>query len=612
MQGQRKTIDDSILDASNLLASLPESEQVVTDVIFEIKLFPKYGRITLDGEDLPRNAPTFTQKDVSQGKLEYLHDDSRASVDRFSFRARLKAGGHRAESVILEEIFNISVKRRGSDPPELVTTDMLLEVLQGSMTILTQKHLNTQDEDSSPDEVSFKVTKAPSNGRLVDSRTMDRISEFTQDMVNLGQVGFLSDGSLAGSFVEFIVSDGEHQTEPHTLHIGVLARTLFLYKSPEIKVRQGDDETLVTEEMLRVTTGGPVEEDILFKITGAPKYAAVMVDRQATSAFTQKQIKEGRVSVRFLKPTSPRDSVAFVARSRAANVSSVLNITAQPLVNIAKDPLLPQGALVLLDKKLLDASELEYKTKSFPTFTIIQQPRGAYFVKYAGRGAGQPVDTFNSKDLDEGRIALEILNKSSGLQGGVAQDEARFLLKAHAVPPAECVLFFQTGPYNASSVYPATLLRVPSEGPSGPSKDRNDLPPATPASPHWRGDMDRPHGDSTTTASSGSSSDGKRHVSQRNKFWSIFIPILVILILLLLAAILAYYLIRKNKTGKHDVQTAASKPKNGEVAGTETFRKTDPANNIPMSNMDSKDTDPELLQHCRTSNPALKKNQYWV
>ncbi|XP_044049740.1 chondroitin sulfate proteoglycan 4 [Siniperca chuatsi] len=613
VQGQRKTIDDSILDASNLLASLPEDKQGDVDVVFEIKRFPDHGRITLGGQDLPRNAPSFMQEDVTQGNLEYLHDDSGASFDSFSFRAHLKSEGHGvalpAESMVLEEIFNISIKRRGSDPPELVTIDMLLEVLQGSMTILTQKHLNTQDEDSPPDEVHFKVTKAPSNGQLVDSLTMDPISEFTQEMVNRGQVGFYSDSSLADGFVEFIVSDGEHQTKPHTLHIGVLARTLFLDKAPEIKVKQGDDETLVTEEMLRATTGGPVEEDILYKITSVPKYAAVMVDRQPTSAFTQKQIKEGRVSVRFVKSTSPRDSVAFVARSRAANVSSVLNITVQPLANIAQDPLLPEGALVQLDRKLLDATPLANKTRTSPTFTVIQQPRGARFVRSGGPGAGQPVDIFSQKDLDEGRIAMEILNSSSGSQGSVTQDEARFLLKAHGVPPAECVLSFQTGPYNASGVYPATLLRIPSEA---PSKDSNDLPGvagsprSTPASPRWTGR------DAPTTTSSGSGSHGKTRVSRRSNFWSILIPILVILLLLLLAAILAYYLIRKNKTGKHNVQTAASKPKNGEVAGTETFRKTDPANNIPMSNMDSKDADPELLQHCRTTNPALKKNQYWV
>uniref|UniRef100_A0A671VBQ1 Chondroitin sulfate proteoglycan 4 n=1 Tax=Sparus aurata TaxID=8175 RepID=A0A671VBQ1_SPAAU len=603
VQGQMKVIDESILDASNLLASLPEAQRGDADVIFEIKRFPDHGRITLNGQDLPRNAPFFMQKDLTQGNLEYFHDDSGASFDSFSFRARLKSDDRGvaspAEAVVLEEIFNISVKRRGSDPPELVTIDMLLEVLQGSMTILTQKHLNTQDEDSPPDEVHFKVTKAPRNGRLVDSLTMDPISEFTQEMVNRGQVGFYSDGSLADGFVEFIVSDGGHQTEPHTLHIGVLARTLLLDKAPEIKVKQGDDETLVTEEMLKATTGGPVEEDILYKITSVPKYAAVMVDRQPTSAFTQKQIKEGRVSVRFVKSTSPRDSVSFVARSRAANVSSVLNITVQPLANIAQDPLLPQGALVQLDRKLLDSTPLANKTRTSPTFTVIQQPQGARFVRSGSPGAGQPVDVFSQKDLDEGRVAMEILD-SSGSRGGVTQDEARFLLKAHGVPPAECVLSFQTGPYNASGVYPATLLRTP-------SMDSNDLPVVdgiprvTPASPRWRG-KDIP----TTTSS------GTPQISRPGNIWSILIPILVILLLLLLAAILAYYLIRKNKTGKHNVQTAAIKPKNGEVAGTETFRKTDPANNIPMSNMDSKDADPELLQHCRTTNPALKKNQYWV
>ncbi|XP_061576823.1 chondroitin sulfate proteoglycan 4 [Cololabis saira] len=615
VQGQKKSIDGSILDASNLLASLTEAQQDNADVVFELKRFPEHGRITLDGEDLPRDAPSFMQDDLFQGKLEYLHDDSRASSDSFSFTARLKSEGGAvaspAESVVLEEVFHISVKRRGSNAPQLVTNDMLLEVLQGSMTILTNNHLNTQDGDSPPDEVHFRVTKAPANGRLVDSVTKEPISEFTQDMVNRGQVGFYGDGSLNDGFMEFVLSDGEHDTEPYTLHIGVLARTLFLDKAPEIKVKQGDDETLVTEEMLRVTTGGQVEEDILYKITSVPKYAAVMVDRQPTSAFTQKQIREGRVSVRFVKSTSPRDSVSFTARSRAANVSSVLNITVQPLAHIAQDPLLPRGALLRLDRRLLDATPLANKTGTSPTFTVIQQPRGARFVRSGGSNAGQPLNSFSQKDVDEGRVAVEI-DDASGSQSSANQDEARFLLKAHGVPPAECVLSFRTGPYNASAVYPGTLLRLP-----GDSNDLPDVagapPRGTPPRPAWRGNMDWPAGDGvTTTASPDSSSRGKPHVSRRSNVWSILIPILVVLLLLLLAAVLAYYLVHKNKTGKHDVQTAASKPKNGEVASAETFRKTDPANNIPMSNMDSKETDPELLQHCRTNNPALKKNQYWV
>lgn len=614
MQGQRKTIDDSMLDASNLLASLPEAQRSEADVVFEMRRFPGHGRVRVEGRDLPRDAARFTQRDVTEGRLEYLHDGSPTPSDSFSFQARLKSDVHAlgspAESVVLEEIFNVSVKRRGAEPPEILTTDVLLEVLQGSVTILTQRHLNTQDEDSPSDEVFFKVTRAPANGRLVHSLTMEAVSEFTQEMVNMGQVGFYSDGSLADGFMEFVVSDGRHRTKPHTLHIGVLARTLILEKAPEIKVKQGDDETLVTEEMLKATTGGTKEEDILYKITSVPKYAAIMVDRQPTSAFTQKQIREGRVSVRFVKSTSPRDSVAFLARSQAANVSSVLNITVQPLADVAQDALLPRGALVQLDKKLLDATALANKTRSSPTFKVIQQPKGARFVRSGDPGEGQPVDVFSQKDLDEGRVAMEVLNGSSASQDGVTQDEARFLLKAHGVPPAECVLPFQTGPYNASAVYPATLLRTPSEDPARDGKDRSTRAP--PSGPRWGGNVDRTDRDGPTPTPPGRSPHGTPQVARQNNFWSILIPILVVLLILLLAAILAYYLIRKNKTGKHNVQTAASKPKNGEVAGSETFRKTDQVNNIPMSNMESKDADPELLQHCRTTNPALKKNQYWV
>ncbi|XP_026058144.1 chondroitin sulfate proteoglycan 4-like [Carassius auratus] len=590
VQGQSKVIDSSVLDASNLLASLPEQKRTGQDIVYEVHRFPNHGRITLGGSDLPRDAPRFLQDDVARGDLEYNHDDSGASSDSFSFRVHLNPSGRTPQvqpgAVVLEEIFLISIRRRDSNPPELVSLDLLLEALQGSTTIISKDYLKTVDQDSTPDEVRFIISKSPANGYVIYKDSGDRINRFSQEDINTGRVAFVSDGSLSDGFMEFIVSDGKHQTDPYTLHIGILAKSLILKKAPEIHVRQGDDETLITEDMLNTSTGGPVEEDVLYKITNVPKYAAVMVDRQPTSAFTQKQIKQGRVSVRFIKSTSPRDSVAFIARSRAANVSSVLNITVKPLAKVAQNPLLPRGATVLVDRKLLDATPLANKTRTSPTFSIIQQPQGARFVRRDEQENFQLVSSFTQRDLDEDRIALEILNTTGGQNtGGQGQDEARFLLKAHGVPPAECILPFHVVPYDPSRVYGATLLKVP----------------LLPAEPRWGGDGDVASGSTTSTPV----------VSRRNTLWAILIPILVILLLVLLAAILAYYLVRRNKTGKHNVQTVAAKPKNGEVS-QETFRKTDPANNIPMSSMDSKGADPELIQHCRTTNPALKKNQYWV
>ncbi|KAJ8343621.1 hypothetical protein SKAU_G00309500 [Synaphobranchus kaupii] len=592
LKGQKKVIDSSMLDASNLLASVPESGRGSMAVVYEVMQFPSHGTLMLGDVELPADTPYFLQEDVDKGELGYTHrGDPELASDSFFFRAWLNPSGRGPQApgpsaAVLEEPFDIAVSGVGGDPttrPELVSVDLLLEVLQGSSAVLTPQHLNVANGDSAPAEILFTVTRAPDNGLLVHTETGTPVETFTQEDISGGRVSFTSDGSLANGFLEFTVSDGRHRTESHSLHIGVLARTLQLALAREIQVRQGDDETVVTEAMLKASTGGPSEEEVIYKITNIPEYAAVMVDRQPTSAFTQRQIREGRVSVRFVKSTSPRDCVAVLARSRAANASAVLNITAAPLVSLPEaPPLLPRACTVLVDPRLLDASPLANKTQAVPSFRVTRQPRSACLVWVGGKEDGLPLNSFTQKDVEGGRIGLEVLKD---LQAGddIQDDHFDFLLQAHGVPPAEGTLSFRTAPYDPSAEYGATVLKVPSS---------DAAPTATTPSPD-RGSQRKPV------------------VSRQSNLWAILIPILVILLLLLLAVALAYYLVRRNKTGKHDVQNVASKPKNGEVK-QETFRKTDPANSIPMSSMDSKEPDPELLQHCRTTNPPLKKNQYWV
>lgn len=609
VQGQSKRIDSSVLDATNLLASLPEDKRAGQNIVFEVRQFPAHGRLTLEGADLSRDAPYFFQTDINKGKLELNHDDSDAPSDRFSFSVRLNSQAHSSPSapgpIVLEETFLISVRKRDFSPPELVSLDLLLEVLQNSTTVLTKQYLNTIDQDNTPDEVIFTVLNPPGNGHLIYMDSKIIIQQFTQEDVDMGRVAFISDGSLSDGFLEFTFSDGKHHSKPHMMRIGILAKKLVLTKVAEIEVKQGDDETPITEDMLKASTGGAVEEEVLYKLTSVPNYVAVMVDRQHTSAFTQKQIREGRVSVRFMKSTSPNDSFSFVARSRAANVSSSLNITVRPLANVAKDLVLPRGSTVLVDRKLLDATPLANRTRTSPTFSVTQQPRGARFIKRGGPADGKPVESFTQKDLDDGHVALELLNATENQKTkGQYQDhhEARLLLKSYGVPPAECILTFQTAPYDPEAVYPFTILKVPPVDASS-EKSKADQPDRK-----MSREGDWPYNVGPTTASTGSP---VYPVSRRNSIWAILVPIFIVLLLLILAGLLAFYLVRRNKTGKHNVQTAGSKPKNGEVS-QETFRKTDPTSNICMSNMASKDTDPELLQHCRTTNPALKKNQYWV
>ncbi|MBN3316867.1 CSPG4 protein, partial [Atractosteus spatula] len=604
LQGAATTIESSRLDASNLLASLPVSQRDSYDVVFEVRKFPEHGILFLDDLALPPESPYFLQEDVDKKELKYTHDGSEFWEDGFSFRVWLKPQerglvglSQTSGSIIIEESFNFSIKPKDYKPPQLVISKTFLEVVQGSTLVLTGEHLNTIDEDNKPEEIIFTVTKHPSNGVIAGTHTKSQITRFTQADINTGQVAFVSDGSLSGGFLEFTISDGKHITSSYKLNIDVLARSLTLSQAEEMQVKQGDDETLITSRVLKTTTGGPREEEVIYAITDGPKFAAVTVDHQSSSRFTQQQVEEGRVRLRFVQFTSPKDSFAFVAKTKAANVSGILNMTVKPLITLPQGPFLPRASTVLVDKKILDASELANKTKSVPFFSITQQPQTARFVKLDGRGESHPLQTFTHKDVEDGRVALELFNQTeAGDQPHT--DRFHFLLKANGVPPALGSLSFRTGPYNSSVTYDANLLKIP------PSL----MDPLT--TPVWK------EGDLTNSRK-------RPLVSTENNIWAIIIPICIIILLLIMAAVLAYYLVRRNKTGKHEVQVLSSKPKNGEL-NQETFRQTDPAHSIPMSNMgptDSKDglqstkgsdPDPELLQYCRTTNPALKKNQYWV
>ncbi|MGH0115315.1 UNVERIFIED_CONTAM: hypothetical protein FKN15_006743 [Acipenser sinensis] len=638
LEGEGTNIDRSKLDASNFLASLPMPLSASNDIAFEVTRFPAHGRLSLVGQALQLNFPYFLQEHIDRRELEYLHDGSDTEADSFTFQVWLKPreqglGSQSQKGIVIEEAFNISIKPVNYNPPELVSQNLVLEVLQGSNNVLSQENLNTVDQDSLPNKIIFRITRGPTNGLLIDRDTNNIINMFTQADINSGQVAFVSDGSLSPGFMDFIISDGKHQTSSYTLNINVFSRNLTLIQAEEIHVKQGDTKTLITDNVLKVMVDSKKQQEVLYEITETPKYGTVVVDRLPVFQFSQREIDEGRVSYQFLNFTSHKDSFRFMVHSRAANVSGVLNFTVSPLVDLPEDLLWPRETTILVDTSILNASKLANRTESIPSYKITRQPSGARFLPFnSGKDENGTLNFFTQKDLEEGRIVLEIFSQTD-VGDQVQNDTFQFILMANGVPPALGSLSFRTAPYNSSVIYDAILIKVPSSGTGDLEPEGRNLPwvedssLASPDTSRWGGTEDGAFKVHPTSRPVKAGTEKKQAiVSLENNILAIIIPICVIILLLIVAAILAYYLVRRNKTGKHDVQVISSKPKNGEV-NQETFRKTNPAHSIPLSNMGpqvskegfqgnsgppSGQLDPEILQYCRTTNPALKKNQYWV
>ncbi|NWV71913.1 CSPG4 protein, partial [Malurus elegans] len=616
-RAQQAEIDTSVLDASNLLSQILVPERAGYDVVFLVTEPPAHGRLLVAGTPVDGSRPFFLQSDLAARRLVYAHGGDGTSRDHFSFKAWLQPQEQRSvrppqDGVVISEAFNVTVTG-GTESPRVVKRKEVLQVPPGSVVTLSREYLDVADPAMPPEEMVYSILQRALAGHLASARNpREPIGRFTQADVNAGHVVFVATGSRASGSLALSLSCGQHPPTQTSLEIEVLPAVSTAASPAPLEVPQDLNRAPVSQHhLLGAAPRGA--GNVFYRITREPRFGQVRVNQKPSRGFSQKQLERREVTFTFSDLTSPEDDFQFVAMSRAGNRSGVVNVTVRAAVKTRAGSLWPRGTTALLDTSVLDASELANRTKSVPVFKVRRAPRASRLVRVS-RDPGQassPIETFSQSELEQGLVGLEVLEDAGGTQQPLQSDGFLFELVAAGVPPALASLEYGIEPYNASKSYGVTLLTAP-------------LAPSPPV----------PHGTELSVAPSATASPspgaGSTFLSfiEANMF-SIIIPICLIFLLLALILPLLFYLHKRNKTGKHHVQgTPASKAKNGAVPDHETFRRTDPSQGIPLTTVttaEGKGTgpppagtgsgappDPELLQYCRTSNPPLKNNQYWV
>ncbi|XP_015494656.1 chondroitin sulfate proteoglycan 4 [Parus major] len=625
-RAQQAEIDTSMLDASNLLSQILVPERAGYDVVFLVTEPPAHGQLLVAGVPLEQSRPFFLQSDLAVRRLVYAHGGDSISKDHFSFKAWLQPREQQSvrppqDGVVISEAFNITVTS-STKSPRVVKQQEVLQVPPGSVVTLSQEYLDVADPVVSPQEMVYSVLQRPLTGHVASAHNpREPISHFTQADVNAGHVVFVATGSRAPGSLVLSLSSGHHPPIQTSLEIEVLPGLSTTASPALLEVPQDLNRALVSHHHL-LGAAPQGAGNVLYRITRDPRFGQVQVNQKPSRGFSQKQLDRREVTFTFSDLRSPEDNFQFVAISRAGNRSGVVNVTVRAAVKSRVGSVWPRGTTALLDTSVLDASELANRTKSIPVFKVHRAPRASRLVRVS-RDPGQPtspIETFSQSELEQGLVGLEVLDAGDTHQP-LQRDSFVFELVAAGVPPALASLEYSIEPYNASKSYGVTLLTVPlAPSPrvphgtvwSSPNASELGMPPTPWLAP------------SATTSPSPGAGGTFLSFIEANMF-SIIIPICLIFLLLALILPLLFYLHKRNKTGKHHVQgTPASKAKNGAVPDHETFRRTDPSQNIPLTTvttLEGKGTasppsgappDPELLQYCRTSNPPLKNNQYWV
>lgn len=648
-EAQSAGIDVSVLDASNLLTKEPESKRALYDVIFLVTELPSHGTLSVPDGPVDRKHPYFLQSDLVAGGLEYSHHGSGILDDHFKFRAWLR---HRAvqsiqppqkeEEPVISGTFNITVSDSNEMPPRLVNQRQFLQVLHGSPVMLSQEHLNVMDPDSSPEEIKYEILSGSSIGFVAnvhDKQTA--VTQFTQADINAGHLVFITNGTSSPGTLDLAISDGNNPPIFTSLEIMVLPATTWATDQTPLEIPQDVNMASLSQEHL-LGSSSQGELNTFYRLIREPRFGQVRVNQKPVSEFSQKQVDNEEVTFTFTELISPKDEFQFLATSGGVNITGIVNVTVKALVTTQQNVLWPRGMTIQLNTDILDAGLLANRTKSVPIFKILREPQGSHFVKVSNDDRNQPVsiDAFTQHDLESGLVGLEVLEMDVS-EEGLHQDSFLFELVAEGVPPATELMVFNTETFNSSTPYGARLLKLPS------LHDRNQNPTSQSISPTPQtitsisDESENPSHNSSklhviptawpdhglSTSASPTERGALLSFIEANMF-SIILPICLILLLLALILPLLFYLHKRNKTGKHNVQGTPPKYKNGTVGDQETFRKTDPNQGIPLTTVntleakgtgpDSKGVgpggqqDPELLQYCRTSNPALKNSQYWV
>uniref|UniRef100_UPI001ED86138 chondroitin sulfate proteoglycan 4-like n=1 Tax=Scatophagus argus TaxID=75038 RepID=UPI001ED86138 len=282
------------------------------EVLYRITVNPRHGqirRINLSNStSINDNIVTFTNQDIIEERIMYVHDDSETKQDSFTFQIMVykphKHTTKKEDRNTAEHTFNISVQLVNDQRPFRVV-DKIFHVARDGQRLVTLNDLCYRDDDSDFEDSWLVYTRRgiPMGELVLASDTSHKLYEFTQRDLEQKKVLFVHRGVSFGRFVLF-VSDGKHYVS--TL-LEVTAQDPYLQaeNNTGLAVQRGGITTL-TSSNLSVFSNLDIRDpqEVTYEVFLPPKHGVLCFrdeDRKsvtkadAISIFTQQDLVVGRL-----------------------------------------------------------------------------------------------------------------------------------------------------------------------------------------------------------------------------------------------------------------------------------------------------------------------------
>ncbi|XP_071011950.1 chondroitin sulfate proteoglycan 4-like [Oncorhynchus clarkii lewisi] len=415
MEGESKLITKDELFAETLSTK---------ELYYTVTSSPKHGklaRINLSNSNASyNNILTFSNQDLLEERVMYIHDDTETTQDQFTFIA--STSQESKSSVTDEEVgskegtFNISIQLVNDEKPVRVV-DKVFHVVRDGQRLLTLDDLCYHDADSDFSDGQLVYTRRgiPMGDLVLVNDTSHRLFQFTQKELEEKRVLFLHRGVNSGRFVLF-VSDGKHLVST-LLDVSAHDPFLSLGNNTGLLVQKGKEVTLTTGNF-SVLTNLNVRDDseVTYKVSEPPKNGWLYRHGNISVEFTQHDLKKGHVSYRHDDNKNLADWFSVTVKVKGHVLNARINVKAY-LESHQRPPILQHNNTLLVEESKpvkIDGSRLEVTHEdNLPSeivFTVKVAPLHGFlrrFVEAEEQYVGTkqiPVQTFSQEDVNAGNI----------------------------------------------------------------------------------------------------------------------------------------------------------------------------------------------------------------
>ncbi|KAJ6647841.1 Chondroitin sulfate proteoglycan 4 [Pseudolycoriella hygida] len=325
MQTFNTTVEEGKILRLESKTMKPFSEYYFNKILeYKIIQHPFFGIVKSGKSKINR----FTHKHLEGGQIHYVHDGSENSTDliRFIAIARNK------ESVPYDLFINILPVN--DEIPQIVTNTGL-QMWVGGHTLIKKSDLTAQDYDTPPEKLTYIISHL-SGGRIESNLHLNAtITSFTQENINNDEIVFIHDSNHLNGQINFVITDGDHTSPEHVLHITTNPVSLEIVKNENLHVFPLTRKQILPEQLQFRCSDQ--DREVKFVITIGPQTGRILYEflengtTTEVKEFTQNDVNNGRIlyeHTHSMIELKSNDSFYFDVTAKLANslIDQIFNI----------------------------------------------------------------------------------------------------------------------------------------------------------------------------------------------------------------------------------------------------------------------------------------------